>query len=202
MARATLADVYMSCELLIQHQQFDQIARILSKILSALQDQSERKSLRDFLKGIPENKRIEFLNLALVYSKILSINRNFTELLEFTDQVLKHHALPQAAPVLVERAGGLLELHCYLEARDILVRVIPYLQSETLGVAWVRLGGALFYLDEPWREAFQQARHFLFASELGKALLHEGSLLLEDNQRTEARTTWLEALQPWHFRLA
>ena len=198
MAKVKFSDLNLSCHMLLEQQQFDQLARVLEPLLPSIQNPAEWNELLSILQIVPQAVRLEFKPIAKLYAKVLAMNQSFSDLLEFSDLMLERHGLPTAAAVQLERAGALLGVHRYGEAHEVLVAVLPHLNGEALGVALTRLGLSAFYLGEPWEDTFKQARGWLSGVELGRALLNQGFCLSESHRNLEARSVWIEALP--HFQ--
>ncbi len=193
-----LKNVHTSVKSLLKQQAFDRVCEILELTSPTLEDQNDWQTFLDLLRCIPKTYLLDSLTAGFLFSKALIYNHCFTELFEFTDDVVVTHGKVHAAPILVLRALGLHEMQSFAESRMILEDVISYLKGEMLGVAWTRLGTTCFQLNEPWQDAFHKARELLTGVELGRALLNEGACLSENKQNAEARNTWLEALS--HFK--
>jgi tetratricopeptide (TPR) repeat protein len=129
-----------------------------------------------------------------MYARALAMNTRNETLLEFSAEVLGRHGMAKAASIAVQRAGPLIELQSFEEARKTLEDAIPYLQGDLLGTAFSRLGLTLFHLGEPWQPAYERARTSLSGEELGRALLNEGYCLAQSGRGIDARNAWLEAL--------
>ncbi len=198
MQKMAFAEIYISCELLIDSAQFERVVKLLNVAILSFDDPMDWSLLLKLLKRISNNTRIELLQVSLLYAKALVKNLYFEELFDFCDHVLLQHGKTRVASIQVQKATALYQNHQYYQAQDIIQSSLPYLQSSELGFALGQLGLALFQLNKPWQDAFYKARGLLTGVELGRALLNEGGCLSESNQRAEARTTWLEALP--HFK--
>jgi tetratricopeptide (TPR) repeat protein len=188
------SDAFISSELLLEQNEFEKIARVLSLALSRSQDQSTWQKAQALLERIPYRVRVESLELAFLYARALMFNDEIQTLLEFNQKALGYHGIANSSRVQLECAKSHLALQHYNEARELLESILPHLQSELLGIAWGKLGLALFHLNEPWQEAFQQAIQNLDGIELGYVLFNQGSCLDLSNKGIEARATWLKAL--------
>ncbi len=184
----------MSCELLLEQGDFDQAIQVLGRMLFTIRMESEWKRALELIERIPKANRIESVEAAFTYGRVLNMNDRESDVLNLSAEVIELHGFARAAPVELERGGALISMRRHLEARRVLEDAIPHLSGELLGVAFSRLGLTLFNLDEPWSQAYQHAKELLSGVELGKALLNEGYCLVESGQSTEARNVWLEAL--------
>jgi tetratricopeptide (TPR) repeat protein len=194
MGTVKFADALQSCELLLEQNAFEQVARVLNLALARSQDLDLWRKTQRLLERIGHRIRLESLELAFLYAKALMFNDQLQGLLEFKTQTIGHHGMADAARVQLECAKSLLAFRRYPEARDMLEEIIPYLQGEFLGIAWGKLGLALFYLGKPWQAAFDQAAQSVSGIELGYLLFNQGALFDLNNQDIEARATWLKAL--------
>jgi tetratricopeptide (TPR) repeat protein len=188
------SDALISSELLFEQNEFEKIPRVLGLALSRSQDQAIWQTTQALLERIPYHVRVESLEIAFLYARALMFNDELQILLEFNQKTLEHHGIEKSARIQLECAKSHLALRQYKEARDLLEGILSYLQGEQLGVAWGKLGFALFHLGEPWQQAFQQAIQNLTGVELGYVLFNQGSCLDVSNKGIDARVTWLKAL--------
>jgi tetratricopeptide (TPR) repeat protein len=188
------SDALISSELLFEQNEFEKIPRVLNLALSRSQDQTTWQTTQALLERIPYRVRVESLELAFLYARALMFNDELQTLLAFNQQTLENHGIANSARIQLECAKSHLALRQYKEARDLLEGILPYLQGELLGIAWGKLGFALFCLEEPWQQAFQQAIKNLTGVELGYVLINQGSCLDLSNKGIEARAAWLKAL--------
>jgi tetratricopeptide (TPR) repeat protein len=194
MTKIRMDDIKLLCDELLNQKHFEQVAQLLEQVLPSIQSHSDCSMLLEVLQNIPEPVRIESSGVASIYVKALALNQLPTELLAFSDLVITIHGNSTASGVRLERAGALLSLSRYLEAKETLEQILPLLERERLGIAWMRLGLCFFYLGEAWMIAFQQARGLLKGADLGRSLLNEAYCLAESHRGFEARNVWLEAL--------
>ncbi len=194
MATIRLKDVNNACKLLIKDQQFGRALQVFESVVPLLDGSEDWSIVFELLESIPEYVRLESSEFSLFYAQALVRTKQYEKLFDFCDRVLREFGNARAASVQVELAGLLSLMNRHLESRKILESAIPHLQGELLGLAWGKLGLALFEFNEPWNEAFQKARILLSGVELGKALLNEGGCFVRNNQNAEARNSWLEAL--------
>ena len=188
------AEVRLSCQLLLEQGHVDRAIMLLERTLPTIRTEDEWKQALELVERIPEPQRFESVETASVYARLLVKNLRFEDILEFGTQVVVRHGMAQSAPIQLECAGALIDTHRYLETRQVLENILPYLDGNLLGTAFSRLGLALFNIGEPWQEAFQRARTLLSGEELGRALLNEGYCFAESRRSVEARHVWLEAL--------
>jgi tetratricopeptide (TPR) repeat protein len=198
-AKLRLADMYMTCKLLLDQQQWNQVIEVLEVVWPSLNGSDDWFDALELIKRIPSSERLEIPKLGLLYARALSKNSDNDALLEFSIAVLERHGLARTASIQLERAGALISHHRYVEARATLEQTLLHLApGSDQGLAWSRLGLALYHLEQPWRESYRQAKMLLSGEELGKALLNEGFCLADGQQYAEARRVWLESLP--HFR--
>jgi tetratricopeptide (TPR) repeat protein len=188
------SDAIISSELLLEQNEFEKIPRVLGLALSRSQDQTTWQTTQAFLERIPYRVRVESLEVAFLYARTLMFNDELQTLLEFNQQTLEHHGIAKSARIQLECAKSHLALRQYKEARDLLEGIVPHLQDELLGIAWGKLGFALFNLGKPWQEAFHQAVGNLTGVELGYVLFNQGGCLDLCNKGVEARAIWSKAL--------
>jgi tetratricopeptide (TPR) repeat protein len=188
------SDALISSELLLEQNEFEKIPRVLGLALARSQDQATWQTTQALLERIPYRVRVESLEIAFLYARALMFNDELQLLLDFNQQTLVHHGIEKSARVQLECAKSHLALRQYKEARDLLEGILPHSQGELLGIAWGKLGLALFNLDEPWQQAFQQAIQNLSGLELGYVIFNQGSCLDSGNKGVEARATWSKAL--------
>jgi tetratricopeptide (TPR) repeat protein len=188
------SDAFISSELLLEQNEFEKVARVLSLALSRSQDQATWQKAQALLERIPYYVRVESLEVAFLYARALMFNDELQILLEFNHQTLEHHGIAKSIRIQLECAKSHLALKQYKEAHELLETILPHVQGELLGIVCGKLGLALFRLNEPWQEAFQQAIQNLNGIELGYVLFNQGSCLDLSNQVIEARSTWLKAL--------
>jgi tetratricopeptide (TPR) repeat protein len=188
------SDALVSSELLLEQNEFEKIPRVLGLALSRSQDQATWQTTQALLERIPYRVRVESLEIAFLYARSLMFNDELQLLLDFNQQTLVHHGIEKSARVQLECAKSHLALGHYKEARDLLEDILQHLQGELLGIAWGKLGFALFYLSKPWQEAFDRANQFVSGLELGYILFNQGSLLDLSNKSVEARAVWSKAL--------
>jgi tetratricopeptide (TPR) repeat protein len=188
------SDALISSELLLEQNEFEKIPRVLALALSRSQDQATWQTTQALLKRIPYHVRVESLEVAFLYARALMFNDELQTLLEFNQETLVYHGIAKSARIQLECAKSHLVLRECKEARNLLEDILPHLQGELLGIAWGKLGFALFHLGEPWQDAFQQAIQNLTGVELGYVLFNQGSLLDLSNQGVDARAVWLKAL--------
>jgi tetratricopeptide (TPR) repeat protein len=198
MKRAKPSDVHQLCGLLLKQQKYEKVIQLLETYLSEYEDTEGWARTSEFIEQMPDNFRYHVFPVALIYAKALRIQKRVDELLEWSNRVAAHFGVVESATIQSEIAGGLNWAQRYSEARVLLEQSLPHLKGESLGVTWSRLGFALFYLKQPWREAYACARALLTGHELGRALLNEGHCLEQSNLRVEARKVWLEALACFH----
>ncbi len=188
------SDALISSELLLEQNEFEKIPRVLGLALSRSQDQATWLTTQTLLERIPYRVRVESLEVAFLYARALMFNDELQTLLEFNQKALGYHGIAKSAQVQLECAKSHLALQQYKEARDLLETILPCVQGELLGIAWSKLGFALFYLGRPWRKAFDHAIPLVSGAELGYVLFHQGSFLDLSNKGFEARAAWLKAL--------
>ncbi len=188
------AEVRMSCELLLEQGDVDRAVMVLKRALSTIRAEVEWKQVFELAERIPEEKRIESVEAAFVYARVLNRNRRFAEVVEFSTRVVAQHGLEQVAPIQLECGGALNELRRYFDARRVLEDALTHLNGELLGVAFWWLGLAKFHLGDHWHESFKRARTLLLGDQLGRTLLNEGYCLAQSGRSVEARNVWLEAL--------
>ena len=194
MKQSGVADVCMSCKLLLEQQQFSQIVSLIKITHLEINNQDDAILLLEVLRQLPGKYLLETIDISLLYSQALSQAQQIDELLEFTAVTLKCFSIVHTAPIAVVRSLGLIDVNRQFEARVLLEEAIPHLHGEMLGLAWTRLGLAQFQTNEPWLDAFQQARSLLSGINLGRALLNEGACFAESERHSDARNSWLEAL--------
>jgi tetratricopeptide (TPR) repeat protein len=188
------SDALISSELLFEQNEFEKIPRVLSLALSRSQDQTTWQRTQALLERIPYRVRVESLEVAFLYARALMFNDELQTLLEFNQQALEYHGIVKSARIQLECAKSHLALRQYKKARDLLKGILDYLQGEQLGIAWGKLGFALFHLGEPWEEAFDHAIQLVSGVELGYVLFNQGSFFNISNKGVEARAIWLKAL--------
>ena len=188
------AEAFKVGELLLEQNKFEQAARVFSLALARSQDQAIWRNVQQLLSRIPHQVRVATPEVAFLYAKALMFNDDLQLLLKFNKQTLRHLGMADAARVQLECAKGLLSFGRSREAREMLEKVLPHLTGEFRGIAWGKLGMALFWLGEPWHAAFQEAYQHLSGIELGYVLFNHGSCLDHSNQGREARATWQKAL--------
>jgi tetratricopeptide (TPR) repeat protein len=188
------AEARITCDLLLEQGHFERTLWVLGLALPNIQTESDWQQMLELVERVPELERISSVEAAVVYIRILKKNRRLQTVLAWGARVSVQHGLAQAALVQFECAGALLELQRYPEARQVLEDSMPHLQGEALGMAFSRLGLALFYLGETWQESFKHARPLLTGDSLARVLTDYGYCLSESGQGTEARNVWREAL--------
>lgn len=198
MGEVKLADIFLSCELLLEQQRYAQVVQVLGKTSSTFTSAEEREKLLSFLKNIPQSYRLEDIEAAGLYAKALKWTKRFDKLSQWAARVTERHGIDIAAPVQLEWAGGLLTLERYKQAWELLNKIIPNLSGEALGIAWANLGLSAFHIGKLWQNNYIQARPLLSGEALGRILLDEGFCFVESGFYLEARQSWLEALS--HFK--
>jgi tetratricopeptide (TPR) repeat protein len=198
MSSVKVTDMRITCELLIEQQQFDRVSSVIDLSIPTFNDFEDWNSLLELLYRIPENIRLDLLPLGLNFARALDKTHHTKELFAFCDLMLERHGLAQVAEIEVVRGMALHILHKYQEALECLESAIKYLHGEALGFAYSKLGLVLFALEKPWQEAFLQARQYLTGLEFGKALINEGFCFAESHQTSQAQSVWQEALVHLH----
>lgn len=194
---AKLSEARFSFDLLMEQQRYPQALRVLEVACPGYQDSAGWAVLLELLSQFPADYSRQSIAIAKLKAKGLRISQKYAELIEFKDWATQQFGEESAAPVQVEAAAALNGLHRYGEARELLKRAIPHVSGETSGVAWARLGHALFHLAEPvesWRGAYGSAHSLLSGEELGGALLDEGLCLASSQRHAEAQQVFIQAL--------
>jgi tetratricopeptide (TPR) repeat protein len=196
MAKIRLAEAKVSFELLLKQQQYSGAVDILGRAMPEFGDPKGLAEMLGLLERIPEAYRCSDARAALLYAKTLRVSGAGQATVAWGSRVAT--TLGEAAAVVqVEAAGALNGLKRYAEARALLEGAIPLVSGEALGLAWSRLGYALFNLGEPpqtWRGAFDSARVLLKGEELGRMLINAGYCCTLAGWLTEAQSAYLEAL--------
>ncbi len=143
------------------------------------------------LEQFPKDYLHQNPDAALLYVRALRCLKNFESAVDWVSQ---HRQDVAFAQVMLECSACLNGLGRYEDARDLLQQIIPNLNDEDLGIAWARLGYALFNLKEPWEDAYKNAVPLLEGEEIGRCLLNYGYCLSMSGQPLDARQVWLKAL--------
>jgi tetratricopeptide (TPR) repeat protein len=191
------AETLFSAKLLIEQRHYERAAQILEVEITKF-EASDWLTLLEIFTQIPKADQTASAKVAYIYARTLMMNDRHVELEEVLKSVTRIHNVLEVTPIRIEYAASLIDTQRYAEARALLQDAIRYASGKTLGLAWSRLGMTLFFLNEPWRDAYRQARHFLSGIELGQALFNEGFCLAQSHKSIEARDVWFEALP--HFR--
>jgi tetratricopeptide (TPR) repeat protein len=194
MSKISVADAVSTCEMLLIEERFEDMAKVLEVLMPQMQNIEQWHVLLAIYERVPTNVRFNSPVLATTYASVLAGNQLVSELLEYTAYALNiHHGL-DGARLWLERAFALAQTGRWVEIQDGLTPMLSFLSGRQLGIAWRRLGRALFELGEPWEHAFSQARVFLTGRDLGFTRLEEGYCLSQRQRASEARDAWFEAL--------
>ena len=115
-----IADALKSSELLLEQNEFEQAARVLTLALARSQDQEAWKDTQELLQRIPHQVRVEILEIAFLYARTLMFNDELQTLLEFNTQILRRYGIAGAARVQLECAKSLLASQRYVEASEMI----------------------------------------------------------------------------------
>jgi tetratricopeptide (TPR) repeat protein len=188
------AEARITCDLLLEQGHFERALWVLGLALPNVRTEGELQQMLALVERVPESERISSVEAAVVYIRILKKNHRLQSVLDWGARVSARYGFAQAALLQFECAGALLELQRHAEARQVLEGSMPHLQGEALGMAFSRLGLALFHLGEAWQESFKHARPLLTGDSLARVLTDHGYCLSESGQGAEARNVWREAL--------
>ena len=103
-----IADALDSSELLLEQNEFGQVARVLTLALARSQDQEAWRKAQRLLERVPPRVRVETLEIALLYAKALMFNDELQMLIEFNTQTARYHGIAEAARVQLECVKSLL----------------------------------------------------------------------------------------------
>lgn len=192
MPKLRFSDIANLCEQLLDQGRDGQVIELLERANLGYEDREEWAITRQLLNRIsPEFRSAK---AAYLYAKALRILRDYDALTDWRNYIDSTQNVISSALVQLEVSAGLNRRQQYSEAKALLESILPYLSGEALGIAWARLGFALFNLNQPWEIAFQKAQPLLKGEELGRALLNYGYCLAVSERRAEAHQIYQEAL--------
>jgi tetratricopeptide (TPR) repeat protein len=182
-----------SIRVLISEGRLEDVAKIVITQTLQIRSTEDWAILLDLLEHIPDEQRLNSVQLALAYSEALAKNGKYDKVLEFAARAVQVFPKEQGAFLLV-RSAGFLGNNDVASTFDALTTALPMLAGEARGRALARMGLAAFKMGQPWEEYFLQAKDFLTTRHWGLACLNFGYCLNGSQRSQEARATWLEAL--------
>jgi tetratricopeptide (TPR) repeat protein len=192
--KVNTASIRASIAALLEGNQLELAQTTLHHAMRAIRDFHGWLELRTTIELIPEFTRLHSPIWAAMYARTLRGTRQTERLLEFTARALEHHHGVQATEIKLERGWALLAEDRYLEARELIVPLLPDLTGWQLGFAHRCLGELDCELGLPWQHWFQQAQTHLSGRLLGLMRIDQGNCYEHTEDQIGARDCWLKAL--------